>query len=108
MEQPTQQHTYLVLYKPGPTWLTGQPVSQQPLKEHGRYLLQLHAQEVLEFARPFLNDAGGAAVITARDGAEANALIKSDPAVVSRVFGYELHPWALVPWGRHLEAKQAR
>ena len=26
--------TYLVLYRPGPAWLTGKSVMEQPLREH--------------------------------------------------------------------------
>ena len=33
--------TYLVLYRPGPAWLTGKSVMKQPLKEHGKYMLSL-------------------------------------------------------------------
>ena len=33
--------TYLVLYRPGPAWLTGKSVMEQPLKEHGKYMLSL-------------------------------------------------------------------
>ena len=29
--------TYLVVYRPGPAWLTGKSVVDQPLKEHGKY-----------------------------------------------------------------------
>ena len=102
MEQ--QPNLYLAVYQPGPAWLAGQPMSHQPLKEHGRYLLNLYAKGVLKFAGPFSDDTGGASVITARDLDEANALIAADPAVVSQVFVYALHPWALVPWEQHLEA----
>src|SRR5262245_55778420 len=34
--------TYLVLYRPGPAWLTGKSVMGQPLKEHGNYMLSLY------------------------------------------------------------------
>ena len=30
--------TYLVVYRPGPAWLTGKSVMDPPLKEHGKYM----------------------------------------------------------------------
>ena len=33
--------TFLIIYRPGPAWLPGKSVSEQPLKEHGRYMLGL-------------------------------------------------------------------
>jgi hypothetical protein len=30
----TTKATYLVIYRPGPAWLTGKSVMEQPLKEH--------------------------------------------------------------------------
>src|SRR5688572_30368617 len=36
--------TYLVVYRPGPSWLPGKPVTEQPLKEHGRYMIELYTK----------------------------------------------------------------
>lgn len=33
--------TYLVVYRPGTAWLTGKSAMDQPLKEHGKYMLSL-------------------------------------------------------------------
>ncbi len=94
---------FLVVYKPAAAWIAGLPVSQQPLKEHGQFLLELYRQGSLKFAGPFSDDAGGAAVVVADDMIAANALILEDPAVVNKVFVHELHPWALVPWDSYLK-----
>lgn len=90
--------TFVVIYKPGPTWLPGKPLKEQPLQEHGRYILSLYAKGMLKFGGPFSDDAGGAAVFEAADESEAKAIVTRDPAVVSQVFVYELHPWKLVDW----------
>jgi uncharacterized protein len=97
--------TYLVIYRPGPTWLAGRPVSEQPLKEHGRYMLSLYAKGVMKFAGSFSDDAGGAAVIEADDEDAARALISADPGVVIGAFVTEMHPWALVPWDSYLKPR---
>ena len=38
--------TYLVIYRPGPAWLVGKSVLEQPLKEHGKYMLSLYINTV--------------------------------------------------------------
>ena len=89
---------FLVIYKPGPAWLPGKPVSQQPLGEHGKYVLSLYNKGALKIGGPFTDDTGGAMVLHVADLAEAKDIVTKDPAVVSGVFIYELHPWGLVDW----------
>lgn len=95
--------TYLVVYRPGPAWLPGMPLAEQPLREHGRYILSLYVKGSLKSAGPFLDDSGGAAVFEAASEEEARAVVAADPAVVSGVFLGELHPWRLVDWERHVK-----
>src|SRR5678815_1949428 len=92
--------TYLVVYRPGPAWLPGRPLSEQPLKDHGRYILSLYVKGSLKSAGPFLDNAGGAAAFEAANDDEAKAVVAADPAVVSGVFVAEVHPWGLVDWER--------
>jgi hypothetical protein len=44
--------TYLVLYRPGPAWLTGKSVMEQPLREHGKYMLSLYTKGSMKLAGP--------------------------------------------------------
>jgi hypothetical protein len=37
----TKKQTFIVIYKPGPAWLVGKPLSEQPLKERGKYMLSM-------------------------------------------------------------------
>ena len=102
--------TYLVVYKPGPAFLPGKPLTEQPLREHGRYMLSLFEAGTLKFAGGFADDSGGALAFEAADEASARAIVQADPAVVSGVFVFELHPWRLVDWparlARSREAKK--
>jgi uncharacterized protein YciI len=98
--------TFLVIYKPGPAWLPGKPVTQQPLREHGRYMLDLYSQGQLKIAGPFSDDSGGAVVLYAADQGDAKNIVIKDPAVVTGIFTYELHPWSLVDWESRLKSKQ--
>jgi uncharacterized protein YciI len=90
--------TYIVVYHPGPKWIEGKPLSGQPLREHGQYMLSLYRNGALRFAGGFADDSGGAAVFTAADDAAALAVVQADPAVTMQVFVYELRRWRLVDW----------
>lgn len=89
---------YLVVYGPGPSFLTGKPLGEQPLREHGRYLLSLYRQGVLKWAGPFADDSGGALVLEAEDDAAALALVRADPAVETQIFDFQLRRWSPVDW----------
>ena len=90
--------TYLVIYRPGPAWLTGKSVMEQPLKEHGKYMLSLYIKGSMRLAGPLTDNAGGAVLLEVSDEAEAKAIVANDPAVKSGIFVYEMHPWKLQPW----------
>ena len=102
---PNPKVTYLVLYSPGPTWVAGKGVSEQPLKEHGKYMLDLYRRGKMKFAGPFTDDTGGAAVIEAADQAEAEAILSKDPGVTSGVMKYMLRPWDLKSWHKYTAKK---
>jgi uncharacterized protein YciI len=90
--------TYLVVYRPGPAWLTGKSVMDQPLKEHGKYMLSLYIKGSMKLAGPLTDNAGGAVLLEVSDEAEAKAIVANDPAVKSGIFLCEMHPWKLEPW----------
>ena len=90
--------TYLVVYRPGPGFLTGKPLKEQPLKEHGKYMLKLYTEGTLKLAGGFLDDTGGAMVFEAETDEQAKAVVAGDPAVATKVFVAELHPWKPRDW----------
>ena len=93
------------MYRPGPSWLAGKPLAEQPLKEHGRYMIELYGKGTLKFAGPFLDDSGGAMVMEADTEADAKALVAADPAVKGGVMLADLRPWRLVDWEPYLKKK---
>jgi uncharacterized protein YciI len=103
---PEGKATYLIIYRPGPAWLAGKPVSAQPLKEHGKYMLSLYIKGSMKLAGPLADDAGGAVLLAVADESEAKAIVAEDPAVKSGIFVYEMHPWKLQPWDEF--AKKAK
>ena len=98
LQETAAKATYLVLYRPGPAWLTGKSVMEQPLKEHGKYMLSLYIKGSMKLAGPLTDNAGGAVLLEVSNEAEAKAIVANDPAVKSGVFVYEMHPWKLQPW----------
>ena len=98
-EEAAPKATYLVVYRPGPAWLTGKSVMDQPLKEHGKYMLSLYIKGSMKLAGPLTDNAGGAVLLEVSDEAEAKAIVANDPAVKSGIFLYEMHPWKLVAMG---------
>ena len=78
---------------------------QQPLGEHGRYMLNLFSQGHIKIAGPFSDDSGGAVVLYAANQDEAKNMVMKDPGVISGVFIYELYPWSLVDWENRLKNK---
>jgi uncharacterized protein YciI len=97
-QAPATKVTYLVVYRPGPAWLPGKSVMEQPLKEHGKYMLSLYLKGSMRLAGPLTDNAGGAVLLEVSDDAEAKAIVANDPAVKSGIFVYEMHPWQLQPW----------
>jgi uncharacterized protein YciI len=97
-QEQSKQPSYLCVYRPGPGWLPGKPLAEQPLREHGRYMLDLYRRGVMRMAGRFADGSGGAMLFGADDDAKAQAIVAADPAVVAGTFTYELRQWAFVDW----------
>ena len=94
----SNQPSYLCVYRPGPRWLPGKPLAEQPLREHGRYMLDLYKRGVMRLAGRFADGSGGAMLFGADDEASAQAIVAADPAVVAETFTSEVRQWAFVDW----------
>jgi uncharacterized protein len=105
-KQPPAKLNYLVIYRPGPAWVAGKPVGEQPLKEHGKYMLGLYIKGSMKLAGPLTDNAGGAVLLAVADESEAKSIVTEDPAVKSGIFVYEMHPWELKPWEKYANKKQ--
>jgi uncharacterized protein YciI len=104
-ETAAKPKTFLVVYRPGPSWVAGKPLAEQPLQEHGRYMIELYGKGALKFAGPFLDDSGGAMVFEAGSEADAKAIVAADPAVVNGIMIGDLRPWRIVDWQPYLKKK---
>ena len=87
---------FVIDYRRGPAWLDQKSVFEQPLQNHLAYMRTLQGQGTLLLGGPFLDDAGGLIVVHAESMAEAEALMRADPAVQDGVMVAETHPWKLM------------
>src|SRR6266496_3546018 len=104
--QTATKATYLIIYRPGPAWLTGKSVMEQPLREYGKYMLSLYIKGSMKLAGPLTDNAGGAVLLDVSNEAEARTIVANDPAVQSGIFVYEMHPWKLQPWDEFVKKAQ--
>jgi uncharacterized protein len=91
--------TFLILYTPGPAWIQGRPIFEQPLEPHGRYVQQHYFEGKVRMAGPFLDSSGGASLLEVEGGeAEARSIVENDPSVIAGIFTFRLYPWHLISW----------
>jgi uncharacterized protein YciI len=88
--------TFAIIYQPGPNWIKGKSIYEQPLYDHAQYMAKLLDQGHLEMAGPFSDSSGGMAIVTAKNKAEASNILKNDPGVTTGVFLATLRPWHVV------------
>ena len=87
---------FLIIFRPGPNWINGEPVFAQALRPHARYLQQLYDQGKLLYAGPFLDNCGGLAILKVSTEAEAREILAIEPATAEQVLIAEIHPWRLL------------
>lgn len=92
-QTPATTTVYAIVYRRGPNWRDGEPMSRQDLRPHLVYMQGLFDAGVL-YAGGAIGPEGGLALIIAPDAAEAARIMNADPAVTMGVFAAEVHPWA--------------
>jgi uncharacterized protein YciI len=94
LAQPGATTYYLFLYKAGPAWKAGQPLSAQGLGSHGMYMTKLFKDGVVMAGGPDREPQGsGLAIVKAKDLAEAKALLADDPAIKAGIMTAEVQAW---------------
>lgn len=98
--------TFLVLYQPGPAWIPGRSVFEQPLEAHGGYVKKLYQAGKVRYAGPFTDSSGGASLLELEGGeAEARTIAENDPAVLAGIFTVTVFPWHHVSWEQYGSSK---
>jgi uncharacterized protein YciI len=90
-------HTIFALcYRPGPAWLAGKSVFEQPLKEHRHYMRSLLEVGSIVLGGPYSDDTGGLVAVEADSREAAFEIAAGDPAVRDGVMLVDVHPWVIV------------
>jgi uncharacterized protein YciI len=88
---------FTILWRRGPAWVAGKPVTEQKLDPHRQYFSDLTQRGVVVLAGPFVDaESGGIAVLRAPDSAAAEAIFRNDPAVEDGVFEGDVRPFYTV------------
>lgn len=83
---------HMVTYSPGPNWVAGKGLFEQPLEGHAEFQADLAARGLLLLSGPLLDRDGGISIIRAADRETAQALLADDPALVNGVFAADVAP----------------
>ena len=89
-------NSYAAYYEPGPKWLQGKPLKDQPLKPHVDYLISLHEQGKLCMGGPLADGSGGLVIFIAENQEEVDALVLSDPAITDGILAVTVKKWSRV------------
>lgn len=89
---------YAICYTPGPHWLAGKAIWDQPLQAHGDYMSGLYARHTLIMGGPFTDSSGGLAIIEVADDQAAQSIVDHDPSITAGIFNASVHPWFCVDW----------
>lgn len=89
---------YAVFFRPGPRWLEGKTIFEQPLDSHVAYLKSLYEKGIVLLAGPLEGSGGGLTILQLADEEEAQTLIEADPAISQGVLTYTLHRWYPIAW----------
>jgi uncharacterized protein YciI len=98
VEKPMRDVRYVVLHSPGPKWLPGKTLFEQPgVLEHVEYYRKFLEAGKLALGGPYLDDKGGGMMIPTA-GVSEDEVAKyaaDDPAVKSGVLLAEVRPWVI-------------
>ncbi len=84
---------YVFIHRPGPKWVQGKSVKEQPLSGHFEYMTKLENDNKFVLGGGFIDNSGAMGVLRASNIAEAEEMVKSDPAVVDGIVETEVHPY---------------
>ena len=89
----TTQKLFVFLYSPGPKWIAGKSVFEQPLETHQAYMVRLANDKTLITGGPFTDNSGAMGIIQAENLDHARQVIELDPAVRDQVVTARVMPW---------------
>lgn len=93
-----QDTRYVVFHRPGPAWLPGKGMFEQPgVRAHVAHYRQWLEAGKLELGGPHLDAAGGGMMIPVAGLAqdEVQRFASEDPAVKDGTLSFEVRPWLI-------------
>lgn len=81
---------YVVKLSRGANYDFTKSIYEQDLVEHGMYLKKIFEEGYLLMSGPFLDNSGAEIILKARDENHAPVIIDNDPAVLRKIFIYEI------------------
>ncbi len=91
-----QDIRFIVVHTPGPAWMSGQPVFEQPgVGAHVAHYRAWLTAGKLALGGPFMDAAGGGMMITASGVKEdeVRAFALADPSVTAGLLRVDVRPW---------------
>jgi len=91
------KNTFIILWGPGPAWVTGKTVREQPFwDQHADFMDRLFENGMVVLGGPFADATGSLVVVEAESEQEVADLIAQDPFVVQGIFVLRsLKQWVL-------------
>ncbi len=89
-------NSFVAYYEPGPKWLNGKPLKDQPLKDHVDYMLALHDRGQMIMGGPWADGSGGLVVFAAENIGEVEEMLSSDPAIACGILIASVKEWSRI------------
>ena len=87
---------YMVLYTPGPQWLTGLPAQEQPgITEHMQYVDSIAGKNGKILGGSFTGENGGAALWFGKTKEQVQQIVSNDPSVRSGLQNADIKEWTI-------------
>lgn len=96
------KNTFIILWAPGPAWISGKTVREQPYwEQHAAFMDSLFERGMVVLGGPFADATGSLVVVEAENEHEVTALFTRDPFLVHDIFALKsIKQWLLFLDGR--------
>ena len=104
------KNTFMILWAPGPAWVPGKTVREQPYwEQHAAFMDRLFENGTVVLGGPFADATGSLVIVEAENEQEVTDLFARDPFVVHAIFVRSLFKqWLLFLDARHSLAGEVK
>ncbi|HLJ34710.1 MAG TPA: YciI family protein [Ktedonobacteraceae bacterium] len=99
------RNTFIILWEPGPAWVPGKTVREQPYwEQHATFMDRLFENGMVVLGGPFADATGSLVILEAENEHEVADIIAHDPFAVHEIFALSsFKQWLLFLDARHKE-----